>query len=308
MEVGTIAPPEILRGVAVLIVDDNRTNRRILEGMLKRWEMKPVSVEGGAQALAELATARDAGKPYRLVLTDMHMPDMDGFTLIERIRQSPSLSTATIMMLTSAGHRGDAERCKTWGVAAYLLKPVRQSELREAIARVLGAREQAGAIPLITRYSLQDARDPSEILSILLAEDNLVNQRLATRLLEKRGHRVSLAATGREALTALEKQAYDLVLMDVQMPEMDGLEATSMIRQAEKETGAHQAVIALTAHAMKGDQERCLAAGMDGYLTKPIHAQELDEILDRYVALRKEKPAATSQSQSAAEQPVGQKS
>ena len=236
------------------------------------------------------------------------MPDMDGFTLIERIRQDPRLSTATIMMLTSAGHRGDAQRCKTWGVAAYLLKPVRQSELREAIARVLGAREQAGAIPLITRYSLQDARDPADVLSVLLAEDNLVNQRLATRLLEKRGHRVSLAGNGREALAALEKQTYDLVLMDVQMPEIDGLEATAILRQREKETNAHQAVIALTAHAMKGDQERCLAAGMDGYLSKPIRPQELDEILDRYLAGRRERAVANPQNTNVAEEAVEQES
>jgi signal transduction histidine kinase/DNA-binding response OmpR family regulator len=308
VEIGTTAPPEILRNVEVLVVDDNRTNRRILEGMLKRWEMKPVSVEGGAQALAQLASARDSGIPYRLVLTDMHMPDMDGFTLIERIREDPRLSAATIMMLTSAGHRGDAERCKTWGVAAYLLKPVRQSELREAIARVLGAREQAGAITLITRYSLQDARDPADVLSVLLAEDNAVNQRLATRLLEKRGHRVTLAANGREALAALDKQSFDVVLMDVQMPGMDGLEATAILRQSEKESEKHQAVVALTAHAMKGDQERCLAAGMDGYLSKPIRPQELDEILDKYVGMRRQRTAGTPRGSSVAEQPVEQKS
>jgi CheY-like chemotaxis protein len=189
-----------------------------------------------------------------------------------------------------------------------LLKPVRQSELREAIARVLGAREQAGAIPLITSYSLQDSRDPAHVLSVLLAEDNLVNQRLATRLLEKRGHRVTLAANGREALAAIEKQAYDLVLMDVQMPEMDGLEATIMLRQGEKGSERHQPVIALTAHAMKGDQERCLAAGMDGYLTKPIRPQEIDEILNKYVAIRKEGETPTPQEVRSAEQPVEPKS
>src|SRR6202040_816177 len=151
--VGSIAPPEILRGVKVLVVDDNRTNRRILDGMLRRWEMRPALVEGGEEALAELSSAREAGDPYGLVLTDMHMPKMDGFSLIERIRQRPELSTATIMMLTSAGHRGDADRCRELGVAAYLLKPIRQSELRESIAQVLGAREQSGAIPLVTRYS-----------------------------------------------------------------------------------------------------------------------------------------------------------
>jgi len=286
IEVGSIAPPEILRGLKVLVVDDNRTNRRILEGMLRRWDMKPTSVEGGEEALAQLSTARAAAEPYALILTDMHMPMMDGFSLVERIRQRPELSTATIMMLTSAGHRGDAARCQELGVAAYLLKPIRQSELREAIARVLVAKEQNGAIPLVTRYSLQDARDPLSSLRVLLVEDNAVNRLLATRLLEKRGHRVAVATNGREALDALENESYDLIFMDVQMPEIDGIEATVAIREREKANGNHQPIIALTAHAMKGDEERCLNAGMDGYLSKPIRPQELDEILEKYVARR----------------------
>ena len=281
IKVGSAAPPEILRGVRVLVVDDNGTNRRILEGMLKRWEMRPVSAKGGEEALAQLVAARKAGDAFGLIVTDMHMPKMDGFALVERIRRRPELSTATIMMLTSAGHRGDAERCQKLGVSAYLLKPIRQSELREAIARVLGAREQEGKIPLITRFSLGDARDGSDSLRVLVAEDNPVNQRLIVRLLEKRGHRVVLADNGRQALAALEKESFDLVLMDVQMPEMDGFEATSAIRMREKSIGSHQTIIALTAHAMKGDREECLARGMDGYLTKPIRPQELDEVLAR---------------------------
>jgi signal transduction histidine kinase/DNA-binding response OmpR family regulator len=293
IEIGSIAPPEVLRGVKVLIVDDNRTNRRILEGMLRRWAMKPMAVESGEEALSQLASARVAGEAFSLVLTDMHMPNMDGFTLVERIRQRPELSTATIMMLTSAGHRGDALRCRELGVSAYLLKPIRQSELREAIARVLGAREQKGAIPLITRYSLHDARDAEACLRILLAEDNPVNQLLTTRLLEKRGHRVTVAGNGREALAAIDKESYDLVLMDVQMPELDGIEATIAIREKEKTGENHLPVIALTAHAMKGDQERCLQAGMDAYLSKPIRAQELDELLNRYVARKMEPAVAT---------------
>ncbi|MGB7283047.1 MAG: response regulator [Candidatus Acidiferrum sp.] len=288
IKLGTIAPPEFLHGVKVLVVDDNRTNRRILEGMLLRWQMKPTSVEGGRTALTQLSAARERGEPYGLILTDMNMPDMDGFALIEEIRHRPELSTATIMMLTSAGHRGDAARCQELGVAAYLLKPIRQSELREAVARVLGARQDDGAIPLITRFSLQDAREPDAFLKVLLAEDNLVNQRLAVRLLEKRGHQVVVAATGLEALKALEKERFDLVLMDVQMPEMDGLEATAAIREKEKGTGLRQAVVALTAHAMKGDREKCIAGGMDGYLTKPIRPQELDQLLDIYVTRRVE--------------------
>ncbi len=286
IQIGMIAPPEVLHGVRVLVVDYKRTNRRILEGMLKRWKMRSTSVEGGEEALVQLAAARLAGESYSLILTDMHMPKMDGFTLIERIRQRPELSAATIMMLTSAGHRGDAARCEELGVSAYLLKPIRQSELREAIARVLGAREHKGAIPLITRYSLQDARDPAAVLRLLLVEDNQVNKLLAVRLLEKRGHHVVVAGNGREALAALEKENFDLVLMDVQMPEMDGFEATAAIRDREKGTANRQPVVAMTAHAMKGDRERCLAAGMDGYLSKPIRPQELDNVLEQYVAIR----------------------
>jgi len=287
VKVGTIAPPEILRGVRVLVVDDNRTNRGILEGMLKRWEMKPTAVESGEEALKQLSLAWEAGDPYGLILTDTHMPQMDGFRLVERIRESPELATATIMMLTSAGHRGDAARCQKLGVAAYLLKPIRQSELREAIGRVLGAQPEDGAIPLITRFTLQAMREPSAFLSVLLVEDNAVNQRLAARLLEKRGHRVVVTANGREALAALERDDYDLVFMDVQMPEMDGLEATAAIRKMEEHSGKHQVVIALTAHAMKEDEERCLAAGMDGYLSKPIRPAELDEILAGHIARRR---------------------
>jgi len=278
---GTTAPPEMLRGVRVLIVDDNRTNRRILEEMLKRWEMKPAVVEGGEEALEQLVGARAEGKPYALILTDMHMPKMDGFSLIERIREHPELLTATIMMLTSAGHRGDAARCQELGVVAYLLKPIRQSELRDAIVRALGASQQKGPIPLITRYSLRDAREPVASLRVLLVEDNPVNQILATRLLEKRGHRVVVTRNGSEALSVLKKECYDLVFMDMQMPEMDGLEATAAIREQERKRGEGRTlpIIALTAHAMKGDEDLCLTAGMDGYLSKPIQPQELDAVL-----------------------------
>jgi CheY-like chemotaxis protein len=287
VEVGTSAPASVFQGVNVLVVDDNRTNQRILKGMLTRWEMRPAAVESGEEALAELSAAYEAKRPYGLILTDMHMPHMDGFAFVERVRQRPESAAAIIMMLTSAGHRGDAERCKQLGISAYLLKPIRQSELREAIGRVLGAQEQRGAIPLITRFSLHDARDPSEVLRILVAEDNPVNQRLITRLLEKRGHRVVLAPDGKQAVQALDKEAFDLVFMDVQMPEMDGLEATRVIRQKEIVSGEHQPIIALTAHAMKGDEEKCLAAGMDGYLAKPLRPQELDKVLDKYLFIRK---------------------
>ena len=295
MEVETVCHPETLRGLRVLVVDDNRTNRRILEGILTRWGMTPTSVEDGVTAIERLTTAQNQLQPYSLVLTDMHMPNMDGFSLIEQIRQIPQLSAATIMMLSSAGHRGDGARCTELGVAAYLLKPIRQSELREAITRALGARSQGNAVPLITRYSLQDSRDPASYLRVLVAEDNHVNQLLATRLLEKRGHRVVMTSNGKEALDALNKNSYDLVLMDVQMPEMDGLQATAAIRQneAKRGDGVRLPVIAVTAHAMKGDEERCLAAGMDGYLAKPIGAQQLDDLLSKYMGIRKELVSAT---------------
>jgi two-component system, sensor histidine kinase and response regulator len=281
------ADSDVLRGVRVLIVDDNRTNRRILEGLVKLWGMKPTSASDGERALIELAAAREAKDPYALILTDMHMPKMDGFGLVEHIKENPELSTSTIMMLTSGGQRGDAARCGELGIAAYLLKPVRQSELREAIARVLSVKRQTGATPMITRDSLQAEAAPAKSLRILLAEDNAVNQKLAIRLLEKRGHHVALAGNGREALEALENRAYDLVLMDVHMPEMDGLEATRRIRQKEQEThsGHRQSIVAMTALVMKGDRERCEEAGMDGYLAKPIRPQELDAVLDRHVAM-----------------------
>jgi len=281
--VGTTPEPhsDLFSGVRVLVVDDNRTNRKILEVMLKRWEMIPTSVEGGAEAIVELLAASAQGAQYELIICDLLMPEMDGFSFVERVREKPEPSTAKIMLLTSAGRRGDAARCEELGIAAYVMKPVRQSELHEVISRILGAPQ--GVQPLITRYSLAGARVAKGSLRVLVAEDNLVNQQLAARLLEKRGHDVKVVANGRAALDALDQRTYDLVLMDVQMPEMDGFEATTKIRAAEKQTGLHVPIIALTAHAMKGDRERCLQTGMDSYLAKPIRAQELDEILERYL-------------------------
>jgi PAS domain S-box-containing protein len=282
---GDLARAEF-RGAKVLIVDDNRTNRRILEGLVRRWGMHSTSAPDGEAALAELALAQEAGEPYGLILTDMHMPKMDGFGLVQEINQRPGLSTATIMMLTSGGQTGDAAKCEALGVAAYLLKPVRHAELRRAIGRVLRGEDLPGGGALMTRGLLQEQSEERLGMHILLAEDNAVNRKLAIRLLEKRGHRVSVATNGREALDQLEGAEFDLVLMDVQMPEMDGLEATRRLREREDRsghgTGQRQAVVAMTALVMKGDRERCIAAGMDGYLSKPIRPQELDEILDRY--------------------------
>ena len=276
--------PSILVGVKVLIVDDNRTNRRILEGLVTRWSMLPAVASEGEQALALYSAAAATDDPFRLILTDMHMPRMDGFHLVERLKNEPGACTSTIMMLTSGDQRGDAQRCEELGIAAYLLKPIRQAELREAIARVLSAREATGTTPIITWHALREQAYTGRTLNILLAEDNLVNQKLATRMLEKRNHTVTVVANGKDALAALEKNKFDLVLMDMQMPVMDGFEATAQLREQEKSTRKHQPVIAMTALAMNGDKERCLAAGMDGYISKPIRPQELDDALDSCLA------------------------
>ena len=276
-----VTQPELLHGVKVLIVDDNRTNRRILDGLLRHWKMRPTTVEDGEQALYKAIAAREDGEPFELIVTDMHMPKMDGFDLIKRIRERPGLVTSTVMMLTSGGQGGDTRRCEELGVAAHLLKPVRQSELRDALIRAVGSKSQLLSEPAsVNAYPAR--RESSKPLRVLLAEDNSVNQLLATRLLEKRGHYVKVTGNGREALAALEQARYDLVLMDVQMPEMDGIEATLAIREKEKRTGMHQPVVALTAMVIKGDRERCIAAGMDGYLSKPIRQHQLDEILESY--------------------------
>jgi CheY-like chemotaxis protein len=234
--------------------------------------MKPTPVENGQQALESLAQAVEAHKPFALVLTDANMPEMNGFQLAEEIRKKPELSGAAVMMLSSGGQRGDAARCRQLGLAGYLTKPVDQAELLEAVLRVVGLKRTTEKPALVTRHSLREEGRP---LHILLAEDNLVNQKLASSVLEKQGHNVAIAANGRQALEALENESFDLVLMDVQMPEMDGFEATALIRKREEATGTHLPIIAMTAHAMHGDKERCLAAGMDGYLSKPLNAKEL---------------------------------
>jgi len=226
-------------------VDDNATNRRILGEILTHWGMKPTLAASGAEAMAAFQEAEHSGIPFVLLLTDANMPEMDGFTLVERIRQLTDLPKVTMMMLTSAGQRGDAARCRELGIAAYLLKPIGQSQLLDAIMNVLGARPQsADKPPLVTGHTL---REGSIALRVLLAEDNVVNQRLTSRLLEKQGHSVAVASNGREALEALQKEPFDLVLMDVQMPTMDGFEATAAIREKEKVTEQHLPVIAMTA-------------------------------------------------------------
>jgi two-component system sensor histidine kinase/response regulator len=262
-----------LRGLQVLVVDDNATNRRILEETLTAWGMRPTLVDGGFAAIAALDHALAIRKPFSLALIDFQMPDLDGFGLAQKIKLRPELGTTMIMMLSSVGHRGDAQHFRELGVASYLTKPVRQSVLLDAILAVLAANDRPGeAKVLVTRHTINEAR---RSLRILLAEDNAVNRQLVTALLGKRGHTTIAVVNGREAVAAVAKGGFDLVLMDVQMPEMDGLEATAAIRKAEQGTGTHVPIVALTAHAMKGDREACLAAGTDEYLSKPVNATEL---------------------------------
>jgi two-component system, sensor histidine kinase and response regulator len=269
-----------LGGFRVLVVDDHATNRRVFLETLRRWEMAPEAVGSGSEALTCLQQAYDLGTPFRLVLADVNMPDTDGFALVEQIRQSRDFAGVAVIMATSATLGEDVERCRHLGIAAHLTKPVRQSDLRAAILVALG---RGPSDQPCARLLERSQRERRRGLCILLAEDNLVNQKLATRLLEKAGHMVVVAANGRQALEALESANFDLVLMDVQMPEMDGLDAAAAIRERERRTLEHLPIIAMTAHAMKGDRERCLAAGMDGYIAKPIRPGDLCQAIEQFV-------------------------
>ena len=279
----------LLHGMTVLVVDDNATNRTVLMEKLRAWHMKPEAASSAQQALSFLQGALERGQPFRLIVTDVHMPDMDGFELVESIRRTPDLSGAIILMLTSGDHLGDIDRCRKLGVASFLTKPVRTTDLRAALARALAGRDpgprERRQEPRLESQTLQPAaaqkRRTGSPLRILLAEDNSVNQRVATRMLEKWGHRVVVAGNGSEAMQALERESFDLVLMDVQMPEMGGFEATAAIREKEKVTGRHLPIVAMTAHAMKGDAQRCLEAGMDAYISKPVVGADLFDIVEK---------------------------
>jgi two-component system, sensor histidine kinase and response regulator len=273
-----------LQRLRVLVVDDNATNRRILEETLLNWGMLPTSVEDGPAALEAIRNATNNQTPYELVLIDYMMPKMNGFELAERINQEPQLTSKKIIMLTSGGERGDASRCAELGIAAYLMKPVKQADLRHAIVMTLKRSSDEQPQPLITRHTVREAK---RRLHILLAEDNVVNQKFAVRLLEKMGHIVSVAQNGKQVMTALEEQTFHLILMDVQMPEIDGLQTTRLIRSQEQGTDYHVPIVAMTAHAMKGDKERCLDAGMDGYVSKPINAENLFDVIEKLMADRK---------------------
>ena len=269
-----------VRNLPVLVVDDNATNRRILQEMLTNWGMKPVIADSGRAAMTIMEETVRRGETFPLVLLDGMMPEMDGFDLAEQIKQHPELASAAVMMLSSAGQSGDRARCRDLGLASYLVKPIKQSELLDTILSALAVQPENGAEEVSASEPDTPAAQSLQPLHILLAEDNAVNQRVASRILEKRGHSVVIAPDGREAVRAFASQPFDLILMDVQMPEMDGFEATAAIRARENSITATNGrngipIIAMTAHAMKGDRERCLAAGMDGYVTKPIQANEL---------------------------------
>ncbi|NLS97197.1 MAG: response regulator [Planctomycetaceae bacterium] len=269
--------PAILQGTRVLIVDDNATNRLILEEMTRNWGMQPASADNAHDAMDCLRQACATGNRLELVLSDVNMPEVDGLTLTEWIRQDPQLAETRVIVLTSGVRPDDARRCDELKVAARLMKPVKQSELFDAIATSLGVGIPEEREEDTRQLEPKVERPP---LRILLAEDSLVNQRLAIGLLEKHGHTVVVANTGKAAVAALAAEEFDVVLMDVEMPEMDGLEATAVIRVTEKHTGRHVPIIAMTAHAMKGDRERCLEAGMDAYVSKPIRVQQVLEALE----------------------------
>jgi signal transduction histidine kinase/DNA-binding response OmpR family regulator/HPt (histidine-containing phosphotransfer) domain-containing protein len=276
---------EQIAGLSVLVVDDNPTNRRIMEELLRQMGMNPTCASSGDEALDLVEQSWHRGSPYSLMLLDCHMPGMDGFAVAEKLRPRPG-RVATVMMLTSGGHTRDAARCRELGLAAYLVKPVRQSELRKAILAAMGA----PGIPSITAEKTVAQEAPPHPLRILLAEDNPVNQKVAVTMLQKDHHTVVVAGTGREAIAAWEREPFDMALFDVQMPDMDGLEATRIIRQREKVRGGHLPIIALTAAAMNRDRDRCLEAGMDGYMSKPFHAAELQKVIATMIPATRSQP------------------
>jgi len=318
-----------LTGLPVLVVDDNATNRRILKEVLTQWGMTPTLVEGGREALDAMIGAVNEGHPFSLVLLDAMMPEMDGFMLAEQIKDHPELTRSVLMMLSSAGQPGDTAHCRELGLSAYLTKPFKQSELLDLIVTTLDGRRAEAPPPNPSLIGMGEGRKTSLSgpslsgsplpragegpgvgavlprvgapgLHLLLAEDNAVNQRLAVRVLEKHGHAVTVAGNGKQALAAWERAnaagtPFDLVLMDIQMPEMDGFEATRLLRgregepgrrEADGKPGEHVPIVAMTAHAMKGDRERCLEAGMDDYVSKPLQVDKLLGVLGRLAPAR----------------------
>jgi CheY-like chemotaxis protein len=277
---------EDLTGLQVLVVDDNRTNRHILEDLLAGWKLKPSTAVDGPSAMTELRRAADAGKPYQLVLLDCMMPDMDGFEVAQQIFGDSQLRDVTTIMISSAARSGDSQRCRELGIVRYMTKPIVQSELLETILQVMVAPDLG-----VAAQTDDLAVAPSSQLRVLMAEDGLVNQRVAVGLLSKMGHQTRVVKNGLDALEAWRHGHFDVILMDLQMPEMDGIEATIAIRAEERASGAHIPIIAMTAAAMKGDRERCLESGMDDYISKPINSKELAVAIERVST--KQEPAAS---------------
>lgn len=268
-----------IEGMPALVVDDNSTSRRLLTELASQWCMVPVAVSTGEAALQAMELARRRGHPFKLALVDSRMPGMDGFGLVERIRKNSEMPQPTVIMLTSAGRVGDGARCRDLEISGYLMKPAKKADLWEAITLALGMpRDDGKSATLITQHSLREHR---RRLKVLVAEDSPVGMKLVVRLLQKRGHAVITAKDGAEALSLYGKHKIDVILMDVQMPEVDGFEATAAIRQREQGTGIHIPIIAMTAHAMKSDREHCLEAGMDAYIPKPIRAGEMFEMIEK---------------------------
>ncbi|HHJ51550.1 MAG TPA: response regulator [Caldithrix abyssi] len=271
-----------LDGLPVMIIDDNKTNRFILEKILLNWGLEPVSCAGGKEGLKKLEQAAHEGRPIPIVLLDMQMPEMDGEQVAAAIMKNPEIKDTRIIVLTSMGRRGDASRLKELGCKGYLVKPVKQSQLYNMIVNVLASEAAGGSGKsnrIITRHTLEEQKRHN--LRILLAEDNLINQKLALKILEKKNYNVDVVNNGKEAIEALHQKKYDLVLMDVQMPEIDGLEATQIIRKDEN-IPRQLPIIAMTANAMKGDREKCIAAGMNDYVSKPFKLNEFYSVIEKW--------------------------
>jgi two-component system sensor histidine kinase/response regulator len=286
-------PPEITarRDLPVLIVDDNATNRRMLVDTLASWHLRPTAVDSGPAALAAVVQAHLQGASYALALIDAQMPEMDGFALVEHLERASLPRGAAVMMLTPAPHQGEAARCQALGLGAVVTKPVTQASLMEAFRAIF---HDSGTGTSQSRSAPSSAVTHQVPLRILLAEDNAINQKVATRLLEKRGYRVVVASTGTDALEAWKNETFDLILMDVQMPGMDGFEVTAAIRRLEEPRGGHTPIVAMTAHAMAGDRQRCLAAGMDGYISKPIQPDTVFAVIESVCAASRQ-PAVSLQ-------------
>jgi CheY-like chemotaxis protein len=278
---GTDTRSAALRGARGLVVDDNNVCRRVVAGMLSAEGMDVEMAASGAEALVLMREARARALPFQLAILDAQRPAMDGFTLAERIRAEPGLPVPVLMLLSSADLRSEIPRCRQFGVGYHLTKPVSRLALRDTTLRALGAISSLGGRP--EGEAVGPAKKGASKLSILLAEDNPVNQKVATRLLEKRGHRVTTVGNGRRAVDAVENEHFDLVLMDVQMPEMDGWAATEEIRRREAGTGGHIPILALTAHALKDHEDHCYRVGMDGFVTKPFQPEQLYEAVEAAV-------------------------